>query len=821
MNDARKITLAINGMNCASCVSRIEKAALSVLQTNDVHVNLVDKTLKIAVVNDIQIPEIIKKLDEIGYPAATQTKTMNVTGLSCASCVKRLETALVKVQGVEKVNVNLASESVRLTFIQGAVSVEHLKDVAKTTGYPLTVSADAAEQDVLKQSEQSKLQRDTWVAAILALPVVIIEMGGHIFPPIHHLVKQTIGHEGSVLVQFLLTSFILIGPGRQFFTKGVPSLIKGHPDMNALVAIGTGVAFLFSIIAGFFPTALPIGTANIYFEPAVVIIVLILIGRLAEARAKGRTGEAIRQLIALSPKSALVKRGEIFEETLIEDLVIGDELRLLPGQSVAVDGIVISGESYIDESMITGEAIPAKRSTDDTLIGGTFNGNGTLVYRATQVGSDTILAKIIKMVEQAQGAKLPIQALVDKVTEKFVPAVMLIAALTVALWLMLGPDPALGHALVAGVSVLIIACPCAMGLATPTSIIVGTGRAAQLGVLFRKGAALQSLQSCNTVIFDKTGTLTLGHPVLTDIEVANGFDRDTILSIAASIETTSEHPIGKAIVTAAKQQNLPISDVTKFQTITGKGIKATLNRTKVLVGTEKFLTQETIDTSYFSETIISLAKAAKTPVLIAIDGKIAALLAVADPLKSTSGATIKTLHNMGLKVAMLSGDHQDTANAIAQNLGIDHAVGHLMPHDKLDVIREMQAAGETVAFVGDGINDAPALAAADVGIAVGKGSDIAIEAADVILTNGDLATILNAFRISAKTMGNIRQNLVWAFGYNALLIPVAAGIFYPVFGLMLSPILAAGAMAFSSVFVLSNALRLKWVAPHQTKETIK
>jgi len=617
-------------------------------------------------------------------------------------------------------------------------------------------------------------------------------------------------------IQFILTTIVLMWPGRQFYLKGFPALLKGAPDMNSLVALGSSAAWGFSTVALFVPTLLPDGTGMVYFEAAAVIVTLILLGRFFETRAKGRTGEAIGKLVGLRAKSAQVERNGQLIELAVDDIVAGDLIQVRPGEKIAVDGIVVKGMSYVDESMITGEPIPVVKSADAKVVGGTVNGTGALMFRASEVGADTVLAQIIRMVEDAQGAKLPIQDLVNRITLWFVPAVMGAAVVTFLAWLLVGPDPALSFALVASVAVLIIACPCAMGLATPTSIMVGTGRAAELGVLFRRGDALQRLSNIKTIALDKTGTLTEGRPELTDLTLTKGFEVSDVLRLVASVEAMSEHPIAAAIVRRAKLVGLSLVAVEDFSSITGYGASAIVEGRHVLVGADRLMVREGITLEEVRGVGDSLGQEGKTPLYASIDGCLAAVIAVSDPIKSSTAAAIAALHDLGLEVAMITGDNKDTAKAIAAKLGIDTVVAEVLPEGKVTAIEKMQRGMRTVAFVGDGINDAPALARADVGVAIGTGTDVAIEAADVVLMSGDLTAVVNALHVSQLTMRNIRQNLFWAFGYNALLIPVAAGVFYPVFGLMLSPALAAGAMACSSVFVLFNALRLRWISPTLT-----
>lgn len=738
--------------------------------------------------------------------------TLQISGMNCASCVGRVEKALAKGTGITSAQVNLASETALIQFDDTKTSPHQIAQISTSAGYP--AKADRAlqsERDLEKSQEYALLKRQLLLAAIFAIPVFILEMGGHFFPPFHHYIHQTIGIQNSRYLQFVLTTLTLFGPGLSFYAKGIPSLFKGAPDMNSLVALGTLSAYLFSCIATFSPDILPDGTANVYFEAAAVIVVLILLGRVLEARAKGQTGDAIRKLTSLRPKMARVERGSEVIEIEIDDIQIGDIVHVLPGGKIPTDGTLLDGSSFVDESMISGEPLPVEKSTGDPVIGGTINGTGAFRFTATKIGEETALAQIIAMVSQAQGAKLPIQTYVDRVTAWFVPAVLFLAALTVAIWSIFGPDPALGLALVAGVSVLIIACPCAMGLATPTSIMVGTGRAAEMGVLFRQGEALQNLNNVTTIAFDKTGTLTMGRPVVTDFETIEPFDKQQVLTLVAAVETRSEHPIAQAIVAEAEAQSCKMPPLEDFKSVTGYGASATVEGKKILVGAARLMEREGIDLSAQTAFAETLAAKGKTPLYASIDGQLAAIIAVSDPIKPSSAAALKTLREAGIKTVMLTGDAQRTAETVGLELGIDDIVAEVLPSGKTAEIRRLQENGEIVAFVGDGINDAPALATADVGIAIGTGTEIAIEAAEVVLISGDLNAAVNALEISRATLRNIHQNLFWAFGYNVLLIPIAAGALYPLNGTLLSPILAAGAMSLSSVFVLSNALRLRWV----------
>jgi Cu+-exporting ATPase len=813
------LKLSIEGMSCAACVGRAEKALQDIDGVEEVAVNLASESATLRYVTPASPGLIAETLDKAGYPARRARAVLEIEGMTCASCVGRVDKALAGLAGVTEVNVNLASETATVRYLDGMLSPADLIETARAAGYParLRSASEPVDMGARKDAEAAALKRDLILAAGLALPVFLIEMGGHLVPPLHHWIAATIGQQASWVAQFVLTTLVLILPGRVFYAKGFPALLRGAPDMNSLVAVGTSAAYLFSVVATFLPSVLPAGSRAVYFEAAAVIVVLILLGRFLEARAKGRTGAAIRKLMHLAPKTARVLRDGEEAEIDVSDVATGDIVILRPGARVPVDGVITRGDSPIDESMITGEPMPVDKTVGDPVTGGTVNGTGAVQIRATAVGRDTTLAQIVRMVEEAQGAKLPIQGLVDRITLWFVPVVMGLAALTVLIWLILGPDPALSHALVAGVAVLIIACPCAMGLATPTSIMVGTGRAAEMGVLFRKGDALQALHNVKVVAFDKTGTLTEGRPVLTDLNLAPGFERGAVLRLVGAIEGQSEHPIARAIEAAAQAETGSLPAVEAFRSQTGFGVRGHVDGHEVVIGAARLMARETIDTGGLARAAETMAQQGKTPLFAAVDGKIAALLAVADPLKPSTRAALAALHDMGLKTAMITGDAQVTAEAIAHEAGIDHVVAECLPRGKVKALDELRAHGK-IAFVGDGINDAPALARADVGVAIGTGTDVAVEAADVVLMRGDLTGVVNALAASAATMRNIRQNLFWAFAYNTALIPVAAGALYPAFGVQLSPMLGAGAMALSSVFVVSNALRLRHLAP-MMKET--
>ncbi|SET80624.1 heavy metal translocating P-type ATPase [Paracoccus homiensis] len=802
-----RLRLGVTGMNCGSCVGRVERALNAMPGVIGADVNLATGVAVIDHDGRVSAADIVTTLDRAGYHARLSETRLAVQDMSCASCVGRIERALTAVPGVVQAQVNLPSRRATIRHLDG-LRAGDLAAVVTGAGYPARPEAEAQDPAAQEQSEITAMRRRLWVAGTLALPVFLLEMGSHAIPALHHLIAGSIGIQTSWVIQFLLTTLVLIGPGRVFYRLGIPALMKAAPDMNSLVALGTAAAYGFSVVATFLPGLLPATIRAVYYEAAAVIIVLILLGRYLEARAKGRTGEAIRHLAGMRSTTARVERKGSISEVPIDKIGVGDLIHVRPGERIAVDGTVTEGRSWVDESMLTGEPVPVEKTAGAEVIGGTVNGNGALVLKASRIGGDTVLSQIIRMVEEAQGARLPIQGLVNRITMYFVPAVLVAAALTVTAWLILGPDPRLTHALIAGVSVLIIACPCAMGLATPVSIMVGTGRAAEMGVLFRKGDALQSLQDVATVALDKTGTLTMGRPALTAFEVAAGQDRDTLLAQIAGIEERSEHPIARAITEGAREQGLTPARPDAFTSLTGQGVSAQVGPHRFLIGSDRLMRDQGLDIAGFQPRAAELSAQGQTVLFAARDDRIAALIAVADPVKDSARAAIDGLHRAGLRVAMISGDGRATAQAVARQLGIDHVVAEVLPDGKVAALKDLRAAGP-VAFVGDGINDAPALASADIGIAIGTGTDVAIESADVVLMSGNLAGVANAFAISRATMRNIRQNLFWAFGYNVALIPVAAGLLYPVNGALLSPILAAGAMALSSVFVITNALRLR------------
>lgn len=810
-----QIQIAIEGMTCASCVGRAEKSLSKLPGMQHVVVNLATEKVTLNSEYTFDYTEIQKVLNQAGYPLKPQRNIeLKIEGMTCASCVGRVKKALNTVDGVIDAQVNLATEKAYIQVYAENLTPKLIQVVQRAgfQAHPLQAQDHFLNQ---RQQQQQYLKRDFFIALLLTLPIFMIEMGGHLIPSFHHWMMQYLSLQHSWLLQALLSTLILLFPGRRFYQKGIPALLRKAPDMNSLVVLGTFAAYSYSMVATFMPSVLPQGTVNVYFEAAAVIISLILLGRYFEAKARGRTSHAIQHLLGMQAKTARVIQAQKVIELPISAIQTGMIVAIRPGERIPIDGIVVAGQSFVDEAMLSGEALAIEKNQGSQVVGGTINQTGTLQVRATAVGDQSVLSQIIAMVEQAQNTKLPIQNLVDQVTMWFVPAIMLISCLTFIAWMVFGPENALSFALVNAVAVLIVACPCAMGLATPTSIMVGTGRGAEMGILFKKGEALQQLKQAKVVAVDKTGTLTLGQPQLTHFEVLDGFNERLVLIRLASVESQSEHPIAQALQHVVKDLNLNLHPVEKFQAITGYGVQAVIAQQQIHIGAERFMQQLNIDTQAFAQTATALAEKAQSPMYVAIEQELVAIFAVSDPIKSTTPAAIQHMQQLGLKVVMITGDHHKTAHAIAQQLNIDDVMAEVLPEGKLKAIQQLKQQYQQVIYVGDGINDAPALAEADVGIAIGTGTDIAIEAADVVLMSGNLNAVPDAIALSQTTIRNIQQNLFWAFAYNAALIPVAAGLLYPIWGILMSPIFAAAAMALSSIFVLSNALRLKaWQAKY-------
>ena len=807
-----QIDIGIEGMTCASCSSRVERALGRLDGVVEAPVNLATERASVTYDESVLSPSaVIDAVSELGYSPLTEQFEIGVGGMTCANCSARVERALNKLPGVLEANVNLATERASVRFAPATLSTDDIAQAIEDTGYeprPLGGEDTEAREQAAREDHRRAMRRDLIIAAVLTIPVFVLAMGSHFVPGFHGALLALAPQPVWDWTQALLTTAVIFGPGRRFFRPGWIAYRHLSPDMNSLVMTGTGAAWGYSMLVLLVPAIFPSDARNLYFESAAVVLTVILMGKYLEELAKGRTSAAIRKLVGLQAKTARVLRDGAEQELAVSRVQTGDVVVIRPGERIPVDGEVSQGESYVDESMLTGEPVPVAKTPGDQVVGGTVNQHGQLRVTTTQVGKQTVLAQIIRSVERAQGSKLPIQGLADRVVSVFTPVVILIAIVTFIAWLALGPDPAITIALVSAVAVLVVACPCAMGLATPAAIMVGSGRAAELGVLYRKGEALETLSHVDTVVFDKTGTLTEGSPRLTDIHTTDD-DSDTVLRLAAAAESGSEHPLGMAVVEAATERDLDLPSADAFEAIPGYGIRATIDGHQVLIGATRLMTRENIDISALDQHAERDAADGKTPVFVAIDGSAKAVLAIADPLKAEAAPMVQALRNRGIEVAMITGDSQKTAAAIARRAGIEQVHAETLPDGKADVVKAMQAAGRKLAFVGDGINDAPALAQADVGIAVGSGTDIAIEAADVTLTRGDLDGVITALDVARKTLSTIRGNLFWAFIYNILLIPVATGIFYPWFGLHLNPMVAGLAMGLSSVFVVGNSLRLR------------
>ncbi|HBC45551.1 MAG TPA: heavy metal translocating P-type ATPase [candidate division Zixibacteria bacterium] len=746
---------------------------------------------------------IIDKLNEAGIETPLERTELAISGMSCASCVMKIENGLRDTEGVVDAAINFGTERAFVTHLPG-IGYNDLKRVVESTGYRvIDIAVDGApdiEREV-REKELVKLQRKFIVSAGFSVLILAL-MVSHIFGP-------SLNH----ILQFLLTIPIILWAGSQFYKGFWAALRHLTADMNTLVAVGTGAAFLYSTVATFYPTLFAGAgrEADVYFDTAAVIITLILLGRLLEARAKGRTSDAIRKLAGLQAKTARVIRDGQEADIEISQVMAGDIILVRPGEKIPVDGVVVDGSSSVDESMLTGESMPVEKKAGDDVIGATINRTGSFKFRATKVGRDTVLAKIITMVQEAQGSKAPIQRLADRIAGVFVPIVITIAVLTFIVWFVFGPLPALTFALLNFVAVLIIACPCALGLATPTAIMVGTGLGAQNGILIKGGESLEGAGSVTTVVFDKTGTLTRGKPEVTDIALFNGYSEKDVLFYAASIERNSEHPLAEAVVSKAFEHNIMLKEPENFVAIPGQGIEGRIGGKNILLGNPGLMREKDVAFSAIEKNISGFAGQGKTPMILAIDKMIAGVIAVADTLKPDAAKVVNRLKIMGLEIIMITGDNKITAESVARQVGIDRVLAEVLPADKAAEIKRLQNEGKRVAMVGDGINDAVALAQSDVGIAIGSGTDVALEASDITLIGNDLAGVPKAIELSRKTVRTIRWNLFWAFIYNIIGIPIAAGILYPVFGSMglLNPMIASGAMAFSSVFVVSNSLRLR------------
>jgi Cu+-exporting ATPase len=823
----KTLTLEVGGMTCAACVGRVERGLKKVDGVQDAAVNLATERASVtydpARTTAAQLVDIVK---DTGYEARTDELSFPIEGMTCAACVGRVERGLQRVDGVLSASVNLATERASVTFLPAVTSPAALKQAVREAGYDVPGEATASEsapaqsrldaERARKAEEIAALRRSVNLAAAFSIPLFLVAMLPMLWPTLEVWLMDRVGMRTLNWVMLALAAPVQFGPGLRFYRSGWAALRHRSPDMNTLVMLGTTAAFGYSLLVTLAPGLFPAGSAHVYYEASGVVITLILLGKLFEALAKGRSSEAMRTLLALQPGVARVQRGGGVVEVPVDDVRVGDHVLVRSGERLPVDGEVVDGSSYVDESMLTGESVPVRKTAGARVTGGTVNGTGALTFRTTGVGADTALSRIIRLVEDAQASRPPIQGLADRVVAVFVPVVLIIAAVTFAAWMLIGGEGALANALVHTVAVLIIACPCAMGLATPVSVMVGSGRAAQMGVLFRSGAALEGLGTAQVVAVDKTGTVTRGRPEVTEVVAQRRWQgaEGELLRLIAAAEASSEHPLARAIERAALGQDegvgaLPATD---FQAIPGYGIRASVNGHRVEAGAARYMAKLRLDLGELEAQADALARRGRTPVFAAVDGELAGLLGVADPVRAGSAQAIYTLQRQGTEVAMITGDTRATAQAVAAEVGVSRVLAEVLPEGKSDAVQALQTGGRKVAFVGDGINDAPALARADVGVAIGTGTDVAVETADVILMSGDLRGVPNAVALSRATLRNIRVNLFWAFAYNIVLIPVAAGVL-SAWNITLSPVLAAAAMGLSSIFVLSNALRLRAFTP--------
>ena len=808
-DDLQRMDLPITGMTCASCASNIQNSLREMKGIKDANVNYA--TAKATVMfepGSVKTEDILSTIRDRGYDVSLAVADIPVEGMNCASCVKSIEESLKALKGVTDASANLAVQKVHVEFLPTETDIQSIKKRIEQSGYKVLEVPDEEEfsdfEAKARKREYRNLRNRFAVGAVLAVLIFLGSMP-HWFPWAPKILN-------NFYVLWALATPVQFVIGWRFYRGAWGAFRHRNADMNTLIAVGTSAAYGYSVAATLFPSFFTSGglAPQVYFDTSAMIIVLILLGRVLEARAKGRTSDAIRKLMGLQPKTACVIRDGEEIDVPIRDVVVGDEVIVRPGERIPVDGTVTEGQSAVDESMLTGESLPVAKSSGDTVIGATFNKTGSFHFRATMVGKETVLAQIIRLVQEAQGSKAPIQRLADVIAGYFVPVVISIAIATFVIWFNFGPKPALTFSLLNFVAVMIIACPCALGLATPTAVMVGTGKGAEMGVLIKGGESLETAHKLDTIVFDKTGTLTKGEPEVTDIKVINGWSESDVLRLAASAERGSEHPLAEALIKAAKARELELFEAKEFKAIAGFGLEAEVEGKAVLLGSGALMKDRGVslpDEKMEGE----FASDGKTPIFLAVDGEAAALIAVADSLKENSYAEVKRLKHMGLEVVMLTGDNTKTAEAIARRVGIDRVLSQVLPQDKVQEIKRLQAEGKKVAMVGDGINDAPALAQADVGIAIGSGTDVAVEASDITLIKNDLGGVAQAIILSRKTIRVIKQNLFWAFFYNTIGIPIAAGILYPFFGILLSPIIASLAMAFSSVSVVSNSLRLRRV----------
>ena len=817
MSDNKNFT--IEGMTCASCAQTVEKVVSKLPEVEEATVNLATEKLTVQTKQgELNEADIISAVEKAGYKVAMPMEHIqySIEGMTCASCVQTVEKVVNKLDGVSKAVVNLGTEKMTVDFDSHQVSSTDIMTAVEDAGYKALESLSQENQADLdkekKEKHIKKMWARFWQSAVFTVPLLYIAMGEMVGLPILELIHPMVHPERFAILQLILTIPVLI-IGRPFFTVGFKALFKGHPNMDSLVALGTSAAALYS----FYGTIMVLlgdhhFAMNLYYESAAVILTLITLGKYFEAVSKGKTSEAIKKLMGLAPKTAIIIKDGVEQEISVDDVQLGDIIVVKPGEKIPVDGLIVSGTSAVDESMLTGESIPVEKKAGDTVIGASINKNGSFQFEATKVGKDTTLSQIIKLVEDAQGSKAPIAQLADKVSGVFVPIVIVLAIFSGLAWFFLGQESWI-FALTITISVLVIACPCALGLATPTAIMVGTGKGAENGVLIKSGDALETTHKIETIVFDKTGTITEGKPVVTDIVVTGVLSADELLLLSASAEKGSEHPLGEAIVLAAEEKGFSFKEIEAFEAIPGHGIEVVIDGSKYVLGNKKLMVEKQIALSAFEEKSNQLAQEGKTPMYVASDSELLGIIAVADTIKESSLRAIQKLHKMGLEVVMLTGDNKRTAEAIAKQVGIDRVLRELLPEDKANEVKKLQKEGKKTAMVGDGINDAPALAQADIGIAIGSGTDVAMESADIVLMRSDLMDVPTAIELSHATIKNIKENLFWAFLYNTLGIPVAMGVLYLFGGPLLNPMIAGAAMSFSSVSVLLNALRLKRFKP--------
>ena len=812
----------IEGMSCASCAQTVEKATKKLSGVQESTVNLATEKMHItydeAKLTDKDIQEAV---NQSGYKAVTNTKQKNyvIEGMTCASCAQTIEKAVGKLAAVQMVNVNLATEKMSIEYDPDQLVLADVTKAVEEVGY--TAHEEVETGDEIDRTREKKAQhikdmwQRFWISALFTVPLLYISMGHMLGMPLPEFIDPMANAVTFALAQLVLTIPVII-LGREFFKVGFKALVKGHPNMDSLVALGTSAAFLYSLIS---TVAIGMGNTHLamdlYYESAAVILTLITLGKYFEALSKGKTSEAIKKLMGLAPKQARIMRNGQEVDVAIDEVQVNDLIIVKPGEKMPVDGIVVEGNTSVDEAMLTGESIPVEKTAGDAVIGASINQNGTIKYKATKVGKDTALSQIIKLVEDAQGSKAPIAKLADIISGYFVPIVIVLAVISGLAWYIAGESGV--FALTIAISVLVIACPCALGLATPTAIMVGTGKGAEHGVLIKSGGALEKTHKIQTIIFDKTGTITEGKPEVTDIVAVNGMSEEELLILAASAERGSEHPLGEAIVHGAEKKDLSLFKTQTFNALPGHGIEVTIENQSLLLGNKKLMIDHGISIDTVETVSDTLAGEGKTPMYIAKDDQIVGIIAVADTVKANSLKAIEKLHKMGLEVAMITGDNKRTAQAIAKQVGIDRVLSEVLPEEKANEVKKLQAEGKIVAMVGDGINDAPALAQADIGIAIGSGTDVAMESADIVLMRSDLMDVSTAVELSKATIKNIKENLFWAFGYNVLGIPIAMGLLHVFGGPLLNPMLAGAAMSFSSVSVLINALRLKRFRPSSIK----